>query len=164
MNRRRCEWTIVLGALGMATLAFSIRGSASQKGDTRTVQFTIVPSDRWNLGCTGFEDGRFRCWSAGADPKGFDTSPNRLAPFVTTSGELVVMSGVFSHASVLKEVMRRRHLVASEQRFVVTCSARVLSAHARPGVRFSRTAAFHAEENGVQVLETESCRVFRSND
>lgn len=114
------DWWIVLSALGLGLLlTFAFRGKPPYRpGVVRELSITVVPEDRHRLKCLEeHQVGGLSCE---------ERSATRLAPYVTTNRELVLLSGVFSHTAVQEEERRRRGRHGSARRFTINCQVELI--------------------------------------
>lgn len=148
------RWALgaVLGSLGLLLFA---RGGAPSTGSTYHVALTVVPSDSADLDCADASIGGQRCgFSAGRR----DPSVQRpLRPFVTTGGELMILSGVFESPSIVEWVTASRR-ARSNERVTLECEVRALGTVSKVGVRFRDGAPFTVQSD-VRSGSAESCNV-----
>lgn len=141
----RIEWLIVVAVICVAggIIAFG-RGQEPRVGDTRELTVSIVPADKQGLGCAAeLPIAGLSCAYASSDVKAVARKLNeaeRLAPYVTTKGELVILAGVFASKEVTAEVKHRKR--SRDARFQVKCRVKLVSQLAHIPIRFSRRAEF----------------------
>lgn len=132
----------------MAALLF--RGGTLSKGDKVAVEVGIVANDVVQLGCSGDVE------EAGCE---FDAqgqarpTPSPLRPFVTLSGQLIVMSGLFESERVVAWLATGADVAAVR----VRCSATVISPAAPIKLRFRAADALGTHV--VPVLRGADCYV-----
>lgn len=80
----------------------------------------------------------------------------RLAPYVTTTRELILLSGVFAFDEVTGEATARQK--AASQRFSIECRVTLVERQQGLPIRFDRRSAFFASEPSW-VAHADSCRV-----
>ncbi len=147
-----------LGAiLGSLLLLVFFRGSSTSTGDRFRVSLTIVPNDIDDLDCDLAAAGSSaeRCaFSAGRR----DASVRHpLRPFVSTSGELLILGGVFESPKVAEWVDAARR-ARSRERVTLDCDVRYLGDLASVGVRFRDGAPFEVRGD-VRSGKAETCSV-----
>lgn len=141
----------LVGALLLVTVG---RGAPSPSGTLR-FDVTIVADDADNLDCASsiVVDGQ-RC---GFDANGKPVEVARpLRPFVSTSGELLLMSGAFESPDVahwLDSTARR-----DPQRVTLRCRGTWLGRAPRVDVRMRRALSFSAAR-GVPMVAAKQCSV-----
>lgn len=139
------------GALLLATVG---RGAPTQPESVR-FEVTIVRDDFDNLDCASSTvfDGQ-RC-AFDASEKPVDV-PRPLRPFVSTSGELLVMSGAFEAPDVVDWLERTPR--RDPRRVTLRCRGTWLGRAARIDARMRREEAFQPARD-VPVVLAKQCSV-----
>ena len=140
----REEWLLVGLTLVGGISALVFRGGDPAPGDRLDIEVTIVPSDAVDLSCTS---------ESAALLVELRTLPR---PFVTTGGQLIVMSGLFESPGVAAWLDASRGTGA---RVKVRCPATLLSSSERVGLRFKQNDPFGL--HAVPVLRASDCEVVR---
>lgn len=138
------EWLLVGLTLLVGSLALVFRGAVPTRGDHLDVEVTIVPSDATQLSCS----------SEGSAVLAELPTPPR--PFVTTGGQLIVMSGLFESESVVTWLDGAR---GTDARVKVRCAATLRSPSERVSLRFNEADAFGIRP--VPVLSARGCELVR---
>ncbi len=156
------DWLLLALCGTLSTAAFFSTGRIPGVGDQVEIAFTVIPKDQQALGCASEESiAGVRC--AYKRPERDASAVNvkedeRLAPYVTTDKNLVLLAGVFAHAEVRAEAKKRRKNPRSDRRFVLSCEVELLHRVASVPIRFSKGADFQNSEE-AWVAKTLSCRV-----
>jgi hypothetical protein len=142
----------ILGALLLVTLG---RGAPSVRPGPARVSVTVVASDAGNLDCASAAPfGHLRC---GFDAKGAPVEVIRpMRPYVSTAGELLLISGAFEAPEVARWLERTPRKNA--QRVTLRCSGTFLGRIPRVGVRMRRSDEFKTERH-VAVVTATHCSV-----
>lgn len=129
-------------------LVFGSRGQPPlHPGVVRDYTVTVVPEDQHRLRC--FEEQRTQNFSCE------ERSSARLAPYVTTERDLVLLAGLFSHEEVRDEVRLRRRKTGEARRFRVRCNAKLLRYTRSHRVQFGPQARI--QPVSAWIAETLSC-------
>jgi hypothetical protein len=149
------ERLIAAAALAAGLLLVTVgRGAPSQPGPVR-FDVTVVPIDFDNLDCkSSAEFGGQRC---AFDATGMPVDVARpLRPFVSTNGELLVMSGAFEAPDVADWLERTPRY--DPRRVTLRCRGTWLGRAAHIEVRMRRSEAFRTSR-GVPVVIAKQCSV-----
>ncbi len=154
------SWVLLASTAILCFLLFVFsRGHAPQAGDRRVVTVTVVPQDMSGLGCASEKTfSNTRCAYQSAEQalrRVLISEEERLAPYATITGELLVIAGVFSSKNVQKETRRRRR---RGSRFAIRCPIELLSQEKGFLIRFNRRAPFVPVES-VWVAQAGACKV-----
>lgn len=145
----------IVAILASVTLIAFGRGTPATSGAEYEVRLTIVPSDISNLDCeSGLPLNGERC-AFEANNRIVDDE-HALRPFVSTEGELVLLSNVFRAPSVAEWV----RTAPADQRIEVYCRVRYVGLFRRVGVRFNANAGFETRTN-VPAAHASGCGVGR---
>ncbi len=152
----RRDWWLAGGALVAAAAIF---GSAFLHGpsDRVNVSVTVVPLDATTLECRSA--GAVAELHCGELNQAALADPRLLRPYVTVSGELVLLAGVFQQPDVaewLAGARRKRHT----DRVTLRCEALRRGDLPNLELRFSPTDAWQPQRQ-VPALSVERCRVRR---
>jgi hypothetical protein len=133
----RKEWLIVAVGVALALLAWVTRGTAV--GEARVEYlFTVVPADATGVACASDQAiATFQCEFDGANrPTG---AAHVLQPFVTVSGERVLLAGVFEGAA-LSAWRNETQRSGRTDRVTVRCRGRALGDVTSVRIRWSPTS------------------------
>jgi hypothetical protein len=154
------EWSLVLVAVPLALVLFSIRGGGLGKGDVIDAPLTLTTADRDQLSCAMAAPVRgHRCgFTPSGEPTG-EATP--LAPYLTTTRTLFLLPGLFQQPALAARVAEEPpedRPPESLRRFVAQCRVRILERAEGVHIRFSSTAPFGPPET-AWVAEILDCQV-----
>lgn len=144
------NWAPVTVAVVVSGLLLTV-GRGSYEGPS-WVEVTVVPGDAKALGCAGVVGSRSCAFAA--DGTAVEVA-RPLRPFVTTSGRLVVLPGLFEDEGVARWLDHPKSL---EERVRVRCEARRVADDLDLPIRFGAAEAFGARR--VTVGEISACVVY----
>lgn len=148
-NSIAARWVIVgFTAACALVLLMRTRGKPPTVGSVRSVALTVVPSDEAGLRCQSEDHKGHTCEGDGTE---------RLAPYVTVDGELLVLAGVFAHPWVQQEAAKRAKLPKKAQRFVVHCTIRLLGYANSTALKVQFGPADHFRPAEAWIAIAEQC-------
>ena len=131
----RREWWISLGGVMLAAALWFQSSLHLAADDSVTLVFTIVPADSRELACSSGPIFGRRCEFDEVGAPQATAAP--LRPFVTTGGEVVLLSGVFEDAHVarwLGEALQTNR----NDRVTVSCAAKLDGVSGPVRIRWKR--------------------------
>lgn len=145
------EWMVVVVSVVLAVAGFLATGRSPASGDEVAFEVTVLPQDEFDLGCASHKsfDGlncEYRVPQKNAPSENPDPT-SRLAPYVTTDGRLVILSGVFAYDAVRVASEKHRRKRPQARRFTVRCRARLLERVQGLPIRFARDADFKSDQD-----------------
>jgi len=153
----RREWWLAGGAIALAVAVF-VLGIAGGKSEHASIAITVVPQDAMALECRNAAPfGELHCAelsSASLDDR------NLLRPYVTVSGELLLLSSVFQQPEVA-EWLRRAQRKQSGERVTLRCEGTHRGDAPSVEVRFGAQDSWRAQRN-VPVLQIANCKVAKA--
>jgi len=141
--------------LAGALLAFG-RGRPAATAESMSISITVIPPDAVNLDCSsGVRFGDTQCaFDAAGKPQ---QVAKPLRPYVTTSRELLLLSGVFEEPNVSTWLQRARQ-TRSDARVTLNCDVTTLGRLRTVVVRWQTGAAW-GQEKDVPVAKVKKCQV-----
>lgn len=131
--------SVLVAATIALCLGLLVFGRGAHEG---SVEVTVIPGDAVNLGCEGTV-AELSC-----------AGPRPLRPFVTTSGRLVALPGLFEEPAVSQWL---QHPKTPDERVRVRCRARSVVLGTTLGVRFSATDVFRP--GALDVADISACEL-----
>jgi hypothetical protein len=121
-----------------------------------SISITVIPPDAVNLDCSsGVRFGDTQCaFDAAGKPQ---QVAKPLRPYVTTSRELLLLSGVFEEPNVSTWLQRARQ-TRSDARVTLNCDVTTLGRLRTVVVRWQTGAAW-GQEKDVPVAKVKKCQV-----
>ncbi len=148
-------WWVAGTAVLLASLLLSF-GRGRPSASAESISITVVPPDAVNLDCSSgvrFDDTQCAFDSAGKP----QAVAKPLRPYVSTSRELLLLSGVFEDPDVSAWLQRARQ-TGSDARVTLNCNLANLGRLRTVVVRFQRSAAW-GQEKDVPVAKVKKCQV-----
>jgi hypothetical protein len=143
-------------AFSVLLLVFGRGGRGASAGDEFDINVTVVPNDARDLDCDSPTSvGGSSC--AFSEGRRVSSSDHALRPFVTTTGELVVLADVFS-ADLVAAWLRRAREARTNERVELACRVRRLGTFEKVGVRFRHDASFEPQQR-INAAKASSCRL-----
>lgn len=155
MSPDRKEWWILLACMGVALLAWFTRGTPSIGGRVAYL-FTIVPADGSGTACASDASiDTYHCeFDQAAKPAG---SARLLRPFVSVSGERVLLAGVFDGHEMAQWLTLAKEK-GSTERVTVRCAGRWIGVMREAGIRWTPTSPW-GSAGGLPAVVVETCSV-----
>jgi len=157
------QWVLVVAAVAIAPVLFSLRGSALGPGSVVEVPLTLITADKHDLSCAfEAEVAGQRCeYLRPFAPTPIDPTKSPLQPFLSLDRQMFLIAGLFAEPNVarryaeeLPEGVPRERL----RRFTARCRLKLLAGVAGAFVRFGPGAAWGAAPP-LHVAQVLSCRV-----
>lgn len=153
----RREWWVAGAAIAIGAVVFGW-GVAGGKSEHANITITVVPQDAEALECRNATPfGELHC----GEIDGASTADaNLLRPYVTVSGELLLLSSVFQQPEVT-EWLKRAHRKQSSDRVTLRCEGTHRGDASSVEVRFGAQDNWRPQRN-VPVLQIASCKVAKA--
>lgn len=149
-------WFIAIGSIlfSLGLIFFSYK-SPLHIGDTMPITITVVPSDSYNLNCSGDEHfGSSRCnFDANQRPQ---STQEPLRPYMTVRREMFILAGVFEERNVERWVRTARR-TGHNTRVTLKCRATLLGFSTSIDVRWRKTGSWNAVKD-VPVARVDDCQ------
>ena len=161
-NEKR-QWLLVIAALALAPILFSVRGSALGPGSVIEVPLSLVTADKQDLSCAfAAEVAGYRCgFVRPFVPGPVDAGKPPLQPFVSLERQMFLIPGLFAEPNLSRRYVAELPAGVPRERlrrFTARCRLELLRGVAGAFVRFGPDAPWGMAPP-LYVARVLSCRV-----
>jgi hypothetical protein len=152
----RRDWAVAGAGIALAAAAFSWRGGSVTPGARLPFIVTVVPGDADSLDCAADAAvGGHRCGWDDRDLRAEVQHP--LRPFVSSSGELLLLGNLFEETNVAAW-LRDARITGSTARVTLDCRGTYLGTFSHVRVRFGAAGAWEPHRD-VTAGRIETCTI-----